>query len=189
MAQFILVRHGEAKYDELVQNGFRGQGLALAPLSVKGIEEVEKTANDCIFKDSDILISSPYTRTIQTASIIGNRYHLKINVELLLHEWIPDLTNSYNTEEEFLRNIRIAKREWNDYLNNRKVCFSDQVESLLNVRNRALSVLNRYDNYNKVIVVTHGLLISTLFEEKIRLHTGDYIETNSEELNKIKIYR
>ena len=189
MAKFILVRHGEAKYDQLVNAGFKGQGLALAPLTEKGIKEVEKTAKNEIFKNSDLLIASPYTRTMQTASIIGGKYNLSINVELLLHEWIPDLTNSHNTQEEFLRNIKIAKREWQEYQTNKDIIFNDKIESIKHVRERALSVLEKYENYGKVIVVTHGLLISTLFKEKIRLHTGDFIEINSEQLNQIKEYK
>lgn len=35
MTKFILVRHGEANYDEVLKLGFTGQSLALAPLSEK----------------------------------------------------------------------------------------------------------------------------------------------------------
>jgi len=102
----------------------------------------------------------------------------------LLHEWIPDLTHNYNTVEEFTNNIRIAKNDWQERLVNPNYILSDKVESLENVRKRALSVLERYCNYNKVIVVSHGLLISMLYNEKVRLHTSDFIVTTSEELEK-----
>ena len=184
MTKFILVRHGEPTYDEVGKLGFKGHGIALAPLTKNGISEVEKTAENEIFRNSDILISSPYTRTMQTASIIANKYNLRVNVEVLLHEWIPDLTHNYNTVEEFTTNIRIAKNDWQQSLINPNYVLSDKVESLESVRKRGLSVLERYCDYDKVIVVTHGLLISMLFNEKVRLHTGDFIVTNSEELEK-----
>ena len=184
MTKFILVRHGEPTYAEVRELGFKGHGFALAPLTNEGIREVEKTAENEIFENSDILISSPYTRAMQTASIIGNKYNLRVNVEVLLHEWIPDLTHNYNTVEEFTNNIRIAKNEWQEKLINPNYILSDKVESLDNVRKRALSILERYCNYNKVIVVSHGLLISMLFNEKVRLHTGDFIVTTSEYLEK-----
>lgn len=184
MTKFILVRHGEPTYDEVGKLGFKGHGIALAPLTSEGIKEVEKTSENEIFENSDILISSPYTRTMQTASIIANKYNLRVNVEVLLHEWIPDLTHNYNTVEEFTNNIRIAKNEWQERLVNPNYILSDKVESLENVRKRALSVLERYCNYNKVIVVSHGLLISMLFNEKVRLNTGDFIVTTSQELEK-----
>ena len=118
MTKFILVRHGEPTYAEVRELGFKGHGFALAPLTNEGIREVEKTAENEIFENSDILISSPYTRAMQTASIIGNKYNLRVNVEVLLHEWIPDLTHNYNTVEEFTNNIRIAKNEWQEKLIN-----------------------------------------------------------------------
>ena len=184
MTKFILVRHGKPVYDEVLSAGFTGHGIAFAPLSKEGIEEVDKTSKDLIFMDSDILISSPYTRTMQTASIISSRYNLPINVEILLHEWIPDLTNSYSTVEEFTKNIRIAKDEYQKGLNDPNFHYNDKIESLVHVRERALSVLSKYFNYDKVIVVTHGLLINTLFDEDIRLKTGEYFVIDSDYLIK-----
>jgi len=67
MTKFILVRRREPTYDEVGKLGFKGHGIALAPLTSEGIKEVEKTSENKIFENSDVLISSPYTRTMQTA--------------------------------------------------------------------------------------------------------------------------
>ena len=182
MTKFILVRHGKPNYDDVLDAGFSGHGIALAPLSQEGIDEVEKTSKDFIFNDCDVLISSPYTRAMQTASIISSRHQLPINVEVLLHEWIPDLDNKYHTVEEFVRNIRIAKEEFIKGQNNPNFHYNDKIESLVHVRERALSVLSKYFGYNKVVVVTHGLLINTLFDEDIRLKTGEYFIVDSDYL-------
>ena len=184
MTKFILVRHGEPTYEEVISLGFKGHGLAFSPLTENGINEVLKTAENEFFSDSDILISSPYTRAMQTASIIGNKYNLMVNVEVLLHEWIVDTNNNYNSNEEFIKNIKLAKKEWEMYLANPNFEFSKETESLLSVRKRILSVLERYCDYDKVIVVAHGLLISMLFEKKLKLHTGEFVVTTSEELEK-----
>jgi len=184
MTKFILVRHGKPIYDEVLKAGFTGHGIAFAPLSQEGIEEVEKTSKNSIFMNSDILISSPYTRTMQTASIFSSRYNLPINVEILLHEWIPDLDNKYNTVSEFTRNIHIAKEEYQKGLNDPNFHYNEKIESLVHVRERALSVLSKYFDYDKVIVITHGLLINTLFDEDIRLKTGDYFIVDSDYLIK-----
>ena len=37
MTKYILVRHGQPEYNQIVSLGFRDQGLALAPLSSKVI--------------------------------------------------------------------------------------------------------------------------------------------------------
>ena len=189
MTKFVLVRHGEATYDELIKLGFSGYGFSLAPLTTNGIRTIKELSNNSVFSNSNILISSPYTRALETASIIGNKINKDIIIEIGLHEWIPDLTNSYNTVEEFTKNIRIAKDEWNKYLTNPNLTFNEKIESLKSVRERALSTLSKYYDYDKVIVVSHGLLISMLFDEKVRLKPGEFIETTSNDLDKIKVLR
>ena len=172
MTKYILVRHGDSTYGELIDLGFKGHAFNLAPLSKKGVLEVKKTIENDIFKDCDILISSPYTRTMQTASIISSKYNLNINVEILLHEWIPDLTGSYKTKEEMIRNLRIARRAYERKSKDEDLTFLNNIEPLENVKKRGMFVLDKYSNYDKVIVVTHGMLINMLTGEK--LHTGDY---------------
>ena len=183
MTKFVLVRHGEPTYDEIIKLGFKGTGLSLAPLTPKGIQSVKETAEDKAFENSDILISSPYTRTMQTASIIAKRHNLDINVEPLLHEWIPDLSNNYNTEEEFLELIRIAKHDWELKKQQHSHICSYKTEPIDHVQERAIDALSNYLDYNKVIVVSHGLLISTLFQEKIRLQTAGFIVVTDSEIN------
>lgn len=182
MTKFILIRHGEPTYDEVISLGFKGHGIALAPLTENGINEVLKLCENKELEGSDILISSPYTRAMQTASIIGMKHNLMVNVEILLHEWLVDVHHNYNSTYEFTKNIKLAKKEWEEYLKNPNFVFSEDTESLLSVRNRALSVLENYCSYNKVIVVTHGLLISMLFNDKVRINTGDFTIVTSEEL-------
>ena len=90
MAIFYLVRHGEADYSEMLEKGFYGFGRSFAPLSEKGINQAEKTAIDDRLKSAELIVSSPYTRALQTASIISRETGLKICVEVDLHEWEPD---------------------------------------------------------------------------------------------------
>ena len=178
MTKFILIRHGEPTYKEVENLGFKGHGFDLAPLTSNGILEVKETIKDEIFKNSDILISSPYTRTMQTASIITSKYNLDINVEILLHEWIPDLTGTYHTKEEMVRNLRIARRAFEGKTKTEDLTFINNIEPLEEVKKRGLLVLDKYTNYNKVIVVTHGMMINMLTNKK--LHTGDYTVLNYE---------
>ena len=49
MALFYLVRHGEANYDYMLENGFWGFGRDFAPLSEKGKQQAEITAKDTRF--------------------------------------------------------------------------------------------------------------------------------------------
>ncbi len=182
MTKFILVRHGEPTYQEVLELGFKGHGLALAPLTECGIQKIKDISESKVFYHSDLLISSPYTRAMQTASIIGHKHNLDVNVEILLHEWLPDLTHNYQSEEEFLTNIRIAKNEWQQQQKGNNLVLNSQIESLQHVRQRGLDVLARYCDYQKVIVVAHGLLISMISPKLVKLKPGEFTVITSEQL-------
>ena len=87
MALFYLVRHGEANYDNLLESGFWGFGRSFAPLSEKGKQQAEITAKDMRLKSAQLIVSSPYTRALQTAQIISRETGLQVEVEIDLHEW------------------------------------------------------------------------------------------------------
>ena len=184
MTKFILVRHGKPTYEKLLLEGYRGKEFSWAPLCEEGVLEIKKLAQNQIFEDSDLLVSSPYTRTMQTASIIGQKYNLQINPNVLLHEWIPDNSSNYTTKEELVKNIRLARSEFAEHSNDENYVYDSRFEPLIHVRNRALEALKEYYEYDKVIVVAHSVLISMLFPYPVRLKTGEYIETTSEELDK-----
>ncbi len=183
MTKFILVRHGKPTYNELQKIGFNGCDINFAPLTAEGILEVKKNIEDEIFENSDILISSPYTRTMQTASIIANKYNLDVNVELALHEWVPDIIGNYISKSQMIKNLKIAKRAYQGKTKKKDLPFLYNIEPLENVKNRGLMVLDKYSNYNKVIVVTHGMLINMLTGEK--LDTGDYTVLDYEKIKKM----
>jgi len=186
MTKFILLRHGEPTYDELISLGYDQDRFSWSPLTKQGVLDVQKIAENTIFKNSDILISSPYTRAMQTASIIGNRYNLPINPEVLLHEWVP---GTFSSNEEFVFQIRKAYEEWVLKKENPDFVYTTDFESFESVKNRVLTVLSKYTEYDKVIVVAHGVLISTLFDAKVRLHTSDFTTITSDEIFKDKDFK
>lgn len=88
MALFYLVRHGEANYDDMLENGFWGFGRDFAPLSEKGQEQAEITAKDARLKNAELIVSSPYTRAFRQLRL----FHAKQEYGLKLI-WI--CTNGY----------------------------------------------------------------------------------------------
>ena len=151
MTKFLLIRHGKPDYKGVEEKGFKGHGCDLAFLSSKGIEQAKNAAENQLLNGADILISSPYTRCMQTASIISNKVNLPINGEINLHEWLPDLSFNYQTSEVVKVNYEKAI---NDYINN--ILENKEYESIYSVKMRVLNVLKKYLEYSKVIVVTHG---------------------------------
>ena len=158
MALFYLVRHGEADYSHLLENGFFGFGRDFAPLSKIGIEQAEKAAKDQRLKSARIIVSSPYSRALQTAAIISRETGLKLCVEVDLHEWIPDKTNQYKTSEE-------AFALANEFYENKGLYPNGQQlkwETLDEVRKRMQRVVEKYAGYEKTILVGHSMAFGAL---------------------------
>lgn len=158
MALFYLVRHGEAVYDHMLENGFRGFGRDFAPLSEKGKEQAEITAKDIRLKSAEFIVSSPYTRALQTAQIILRETELRVEVDIDLHEWIPDEDNLYETSEESFALAREFNKFNGEYPQNKKFKW----ESLSHMRQRMRRAANKYADHEKVIFVGHGMAFRCL---------------------------
>ena len=158
MATFYLIRHGQPEYDQLDEFGFYGFGRDFAPLSKPGISQAYHAAKDARLQTADIIISSPYTRALQTAQIISYVTGIPVTVEVGLHEWIPDLTNTYSSSEESFR----LSAEFVKYKGIYPAGRTMRWESLEHMRRRMRAVADRYENYEKVIVIGHGMSLRTL---------------------------
>lgn len=162
--QVILVRHGEARYDEVISRGYPNQGYDLGKLSDKGIQQAEQLALDLLNTDAALIISSPYTRALQTAAIISRVTDIPLVVENDLHEWMPDIdfTNSPKVGEAY-----------DDYIKHRGIETPDKIinwETYDALKKRTHQALKPYLDYQKVIVVCHGIVITTF------THFDDVIE-------------
>lgn len=158
MAQFYLIRHGQPDYSLCDERGYIGHGRALAPLSEEGIRQALSTALDSRLQDADIIVSSPYTRALQTAAILSQKTGVGIKVEMDLHEWMPDLTFQYRLSEESLK-------QYSDFTAHKGI-YPDggpkRWEDLKSLRARVKKVADKYAQYDKVIMVCHGMVIRTL---------------------------
>ena len=158
MALFYLIRHGEPDYEAVGKLGFYGFGRSFAPLSERGLKQAERTAKDARLLDADLIICSPYTRALQTAAIISRKINKEIIVEPELHEWIVDKTNSIKSSEE----VAVLGREFQEY----KGIYPDGIEmkweELSSLRERIRRVADKYADYEKVIIVGHGMAFRVL---------------------------
>lgn len=152
--QVIVIRHGERNYAPCYERNFIGQGLELAPLTENGVKQAEEVAHSSLLENAELIVSSPYTRCMHTAAIISRITNIPLNVEVDLHEWIPDLTFQNKNGEGQLHGKEFSeckgrwqegeKRNW---------------ENIDMMEKRLLGVLNKYTEYNKIIIVTHGMLM------------------------------
>ena len=134
------------------------QSRDFAPLSKIGIEQVEKTAKDDRLKSAQIIVSSPYTRALQTAAIISRETGLKICVEVDLHEWIPDKTNQYKTSEEAFALTKEFYENKGVYPDGQQLRW----ETLEEVRKRMQRVVEKYAGYERVIFIGHSMSFEAL---------------------------
>ncbi len=158
MALFYLVRHGDANYEHMFENGFWGFGRAFATLSEKGKQQAEITAKDARLKNAELIASSPYTRALQTAQIISRETGIRVEVDIDLHEWMPDETNQYKTSEE---SFALA-REFTEFRGEYPPGEKRRWESLSHMRKRMIRVADKYSDYDKVILVGHGMVFRCL---------------------------
>ena len=158
MATFYLVRHGQPDYSGLQERGMFGFGRDFAPLSPLGIRQAEEAAQDPRLHRAELIVSSPYTRALQTAQIISQRTGISVKVETELHEWVPDWTNQYQTSEE-------AFRLSEDFVRCRGIYPAGENrkwESLAHMQERMRRVAERYATMDKVILVGHGMAFRTI---------------------------
>jgi len=165
--QFIFVRHGEPRYDEVTERGYFGMGYDLGKLTDRGVSQAEQRALDPIFSKAELIVSSPYTRALQTAAIISRITQIPLTVENDLHEWMPD------TKFLFDYDIHQASQEYWDAQGKRNVSHLYRWEAYEDLKKRVQLTLIKYKNYKKVIVVCHGIVMSTMtrFDDVIE-HCG-----------------
>ena len=155
MTKLILIRHGEPDYSFVTERNFKGHGIDLAQLTLKGIEQAKTVAKDERLEGASIIVSSPYTRALQTAAIISKERSLDISIEVDIHEWLPDLAFNNISDEE----VKIASHECTRYKGEYTDDDTRNWEKLSVVANRAFKGLEKYLSYDKIIVVTHGIVM------------------------------
>lgn len=160
--EIVFVRHGEPTYEYVEAKGFAGHGRSFSQLTPAGKQQAATAAKDPRLLGADLIVSSPYTRALETAAIISRHLDLPIDMELDLHEWEPDFSYSFTTEDVSARAFELCTA-------NRGVCPPDaeiQYEELEAVFNRAKACLLKYTGYKKVIAVSHGVVIRQFTTEE-----------------------
>ncbi|MFA5611622.1 MAG: histidine phosphatase family protein [Anaerolineaceae bacterium] len=155
----VMIRHGEPDYSFPEAKGFMGPGRELAPLTQLGVQQAEKVALDPRLDGSQLIISSPYPRALQTAAIISRVTGLKIEVAFDLHEWLIDT----KYENKDMADTIAAVREISEFQGVRKQDAKFNWEGYDEVAERAYAALRPYLHYDKVIVACHAYIIKQFY--------------------------
>lgn len=162
--EILLVRHGQADYTKVDALGYPGFGRDLAPLSSVGRGQAAAASEDSRWEGVELIVSSSFTRALETAAILSGILNLDLRAEPGLHEWLPDLTYSTLTVDEVHRaaeEFRACGGVWNTGC-------QLQWESAEQVRDRVMKVLMEYKQagWHRIAVVTHGMVIQQLVPSK-----------------------
>lgn len=156
MADFYFIRHGEADYSEVGTKFYKKQGTFMCTLTEKGIEQTKNITKDKRLERTDLILTSPYGRAFHTAAILSKYLKADIKVESDLHEWLADAWEySYLDDEtacKYYEEFEACNGKYPDGKNR-------QWESADMIRERVFYVLDKYEKYKKVIVVSHGILM------------------------------
>jgi broad specificity phosphatase PhoE len=174
-----FVRHGESI---LNAKGIRqGRDGGLSP---QGIEQATQTAVGLVRekKHFQVLISSPYERTVQTAKIINEQLHLPIEyLDLLVERKNP--TEIIGKEKDSREVLAITDRIDNSFHDN-DFRYSDE-ENFTDLKQRARALLKYIEEREekRILMVTHGIFLKMFIAYMLYgdgMNASDYVHLSYE---------
>ena len=158
MTTIYLIRHSKPMK---VNNTFNKDNLQLqnekSSLSIEGEQIAKEKLNKKEFDDIDIIFSSNYVRTIQTAKYLSEKNNVEINIISDLGErkfgidsW-DELPDNFERKQFLDENYKLNNGE-----NQKEV--RDRMYSVI------MKILNEYHN-KRIAIVSHGTAISYLLKK------------------------
>jgi broad specificity phosphatase PhoE len=113
-------------------------------------------------------VSSPFTRALQSAAIIGHRLALGVRVDYDLRDWLPDSTGSWRG----VAGVRAAQAEFEEFNGEWPEGVRRAWEPLSRIRERARAALGRHtaSTDGPVLAITHAMVIRALTGETSTAH-------------------
>ena len=171
MTKYYFVRHGEDDRSEEDTKIYKGNGCNMLTLSNNGIEQIKETSKDPRLKNAKLIVTSPFGRALHSSAILSKELGIDIVVETDLHEWVADADYNYLAPEDAMQSLR-------EFCENRGCKNANSkynYETLESLIERVSKVLDKYKDYDEVIVVCHGLLIQCFLGVE-HPHNGEIFE-------------
>ncbi|MEX2501138.1 MAG: histidine phosphatase family protein [Trueperaceae bacterium] len=153
--RLYFVRHGEPDYGSLGSPRLGTRAHDIAPLTPIGRVQIQTIARDFRLAEADAVVSSSYARALESAALLARELGRPFYVEVDLHEWRAHPDPERETDPELLRQA-------GERLRNGADPGGGPWETLDQVRSRALSVLRRYRRFERIVVVTHAVVIGAV---------------------------
>lgn len=165
MKQVLLIRHGQST----LNLGLAAEDYSLAPLTEEGVRQAEQACRALLFAP-ELIVSSPYRRTVQTAEPIRKRFpQAKWELWNELHEFTylePASCKGLTKDERRPRSRAYWKATDPDYVD------GEGAESFRMLMHRADIVLERLQDRkeSRIIAVSHEQFIKAFL---MTLHGRD----------------
>ena len=170
MKTIIFVASGETN-KEYLNYHYLGFGREIVPLTDKGKQQAVTVAEKIKNDKGEIIISSPYTRALEAASIISRRLNIDLEVEPGLHDWIPK--DPYDSTSDF--SFKPAYNTFIAYNGKHDPLHRYRYESLPEMKDRVIRTLDKYlKTYEVIIVVSHSM-VSKVFDWDTKLEDGEFV--------------
>ena len=161
MTTFYFIRHGDRDFSEEDTKFYRDRGLDMLTLSELGIEQIKTAAQDERLKAAELIITSPFGRTLHSAAILSKELGLDIRVETDLHEWLADAVDfQYLPLEEASHCYQALTNGHGHHPAGEPPAW----ESAEQMKQRVFAVLERYKDYRCVIVSCHGTIMQYVLD-------------------------
>lgn len=147
--ELYLIRHGQPDYSWINSND-NIMTSSYAPLTEKGVQQAIELRKKININDK-IIISSPFTRALETARYLANGK--EIIIENNLHEWLP--SKSYNY---VINDFSVINNAYKN--NNGEFCDDYDYETKQELYDRMQKMIDKYKDNKKVIFVCHARLIA-----------------------------
>ncbi|MBQ8641072.1 MAG: histidine phosphatase family protein [Clostridia bacterium] len=158
MAVFCFVRHGKTDYSARNTKVYQGFGVQLSPMTEQGEAEIRRAAEDSVLQGAALILTSPYTRAVQTAAVLAEKIQVPVRIETDLHEWLAHKGYRYLPEETADAAFRAYMENDGMYPDGTEQDWEDREA----IRRRVMRVLEKYREYDKVIVAGHGMMIQAV---------------------------
>lgn len=161
MTKFYFIRHGHMDSSMAGQKFYKGFAYNMMTLSEKGIAQIREASKNEILKDAEIIIASPFGRTMHSAAILSKELNLDMKVETDLHEWLADsVTYEFLSDEDAMKAYKCLSDNNGCHPEGEECAW----ESASQMKERVLKVLDRYKDYKAVIVVCHGTIMQYVLD-------------------------
>lgn len=161
MTTFYFVRHGQMDTSMAGNKFYKGFSYNMMTLSEKGINQIKETAKDARLAKAQLIIASPFGRTLHSAAILSKELNLDMRIETDLHEWLADgITYEFLPDEEASSAYRCLNENAGHHPNGENCKW----ESAEQMKKRVMGVLKKYMAYDTVIVVCHGTLMQYVLD-------------------------